>query len=389
MPLIANINQDALLEHTSTVMGAVSLACCVAIILNFLFHEELRTFCFKMICMAVTCQLFCSLSTVMGHVESPLLCGIQATMRAFFQMSLVLWTLAITFTIYITVTKQRMGVERYFMSYNVGIWITSSVLTILPVLTQSYGRDFDNMCWITDENIVSKSWQWIQFYGPLWISYLFIIWMYIKIESGLKLLTIRTQVYLVNRLRKYPFVVFVAYLYPSIHRILLDLSINSMTLNMLHKISVHSGGILYFMLFISSPHVRATNMSYMNWCFNKLKVIHMSPEERKEKTLENPLSFDSDEENERPSTTAESHTKSEKIAWTLNPTSNTRAAAALTTAAMAYGEMGLHDIELSKVNRNTSVISAISTKSISHNMEQTEATDQGEHRVSDSTSSVR
>eukprot|EP01083_Nonionella_stella_P002115 6091_1 len=363
-------------------MGGLSLTCCIVIILNFLLHEKLRTFCFKLICMLVTCQLFCSLSTVMGHVKSPLLCGIQATMKAFFQLSLVLWSLAVTFTMYITVTRQRMGVERYFVHFNLGIWSIASVLTILPALTQSYGRDFDNLCWITDTGIMSKTWHWIQFYGPLWISYGIIIWMMIKIEMGIKSLTIRTQVYTVQRLKKYPLVIFVAYLLPSIHRILLDFSINSMALNMVHKISVHSGGVLFFILFFSSAHVRATNRYFMNCCFRKLKMIHMSPEEQKQKTLENPLSFDSEDE-ERASTT-NSRTKSEVIRYSLNIKTTGHKTAESNTAAVAYGEMGLKDIELRDFNNKTSIISDKTTESISHDARRTESPQHMEYRASDS-----
>ena len=171
--------------------------------------------------------------------------------------------------------------------------------------------------------------------------------MGIKIKMGHKSLTIRTQICLIKRLINYPSVVFITFLLPSIHRILLCNKINSMTLNVFHKISVHSGGILLFVIFVSSKHVRTINMFYINWVLNKLRGIYMRPEEKNEKTLENALSFDSDGENERTSTSSRdigSQTTSVMIDW-LNTSKNK---ATSSTAITALGEMGLNDIELSK-----------------------------------------
>ena len=168
--------------------------------------------------------------------------------------------------------------------------------------------------------------------------------MMIKIQFGYKSSTIRTQIYIIKRLRKYPFVIFIAYLFPSIHRILLDLKVNNLTLNIFHKISVHSGGIILFLIFISSKYVQSINKHYINWCMNKLRCIHMTTEQQRERTLENTVHFDSDDGdgNERNSTsdsnqTIYSQTTSVMIDW-LNTSKKT---AASSTAVTAYGEMGI------------------------------------------------
>ena len=178
-----------------------------------------------------------------------------------------------------------------------------------------------------------------------------------KIEFGHKSLTIRTQVYIIKRLRKYPLVIFIAYLFPSIHRILLYLKINSLTLNIFHKISVHSGGIILFLIFISSQYVRSVNQEYINWCINKLRCIHLTKEQQKEKTLENTVRFDSDDDNvlsDRISTsdsnkTLYSQTTSVMIDW-LNTSKKT---AISSTAVTAYGEMGVELSQKDSYNRES------------------------------------
>ena len=49
MPIILDWDDDIVLERISIVMGTCSLAGCIVVILNFLIHEKLRTFCFKMV----------------------------------------------------------------------------------------------------------------------------------------------------------------------------------------------------------------------------------------------------------------------------------------------------------------------------------------------------
>ena len=192
-----------------------------------------------------------------------------------------------------------------------------------------------------------------------------ILWMMFKIDFGYKSLTIRTQVYIMKRLRKYPFVIFTAYLFPSIHRILLDLTINSLTLNIFHKISVHSGGVLLFLVFISSKYVRSVNQEYINWCMNKVKGIFMTTEQQKEKTLGKTVRFDSDDDenlSDRVSTsdsnkTLYSQTTSVMIDWLNTP----KKTAVSKTAVAAYGEMG---VELSQ--KDTCDRESTSSNSNSH-----------------------
>lgn len=191
-----------------------------------------------------------------------------------------------------------------------------------------------------------------------------ILWMMFKIDFGYKSLTIRTQVYIMKRLRKYPFVIFIAYSFPSIHRILLDLRINSLTLNIFHKISVHSGGIILFLVFISSKYVRSVNQEYINWCINKIRGIFMTTEQQKEKTLGKTVRFDSDDDenlSDRVSTsdsnkTLYSQTTSVMIDWLNTP----KKTAVSKTAVAAYGEMGVelsqketHNRESTSANSNS------------------------------------
>ena len=127
--------------------------------------------------------------------------------------------------------------------------------------------------------------------------------------------------------------------------------------------------------------------------------MHMTPEEQKEKKLENPVDFSSDDEQEQyvnyvavdsishsmiHSASTTCITKSEMIDWWLN-LRKSKQSANITTASIAYGEIGINEIELSKARNQASLTSAKSS-TISQISEQTDMdqAEQPEYRASDS-----
>ena len=127
--MVLDVGADVTLERVTIAMASVSLLSCIVITVHFLVHAKLRTFCFKLVWMLVLSQCFLSLATIIGHVKSWVLCALQAAMRSFFQSALILWSVAIALTMYLIVTRQRMGVQRYFRRFAVAVSVCLCVVS--------------------------------------------------------------------------------------------------------------------------------------------------------------------------------------------------------------------------------------------------------------------
>ena len=127
-----------MLHQLAQTLASLSLICNIAITLNILTHPKLHTFPFKLISTVIISQSFHSISTLMGNVRSPLLCGLQSAMRSFSQFSMISWSVATTFTVFLIVTKHRMGTDRYFKSYFIIITVCCLYIRSLNPLQNSY-----------------------------------------------------------------------------------------------------------------------------------------------------------------------------------------------------------------------------------------------------------
>ena len=230
------------LQKVAQTTSIGSLIGCLFILLNFILYSNLRSFCYRVICLLVICELFNSISGILGgHLKHASLCGIQATIKSFFTIASILWCIAISFTLYMVVVKQKLAVERFFTKYNYSVWSVSLILTGLPALTKSYSHDFDHTCWISSENGVSIAWQFITLYVPLWIGILFISGISFNIYYSVNAVGLRTSKAIYQILRNYQYLVFVTQLFPSIHRIALISKKYNMGLMYIHEFLVHSG----------------------------------------------------------------------------------------------------------------------------------------------------
>ena len=92
-------------------------------------------------------------------------CYIQAVGNSFFELSSVLWTSAIAYTLYLSVMWQMRPeqIEARFPRFLIMCWGVPAILSGLPFIDHAYGVA-GSWCWITD---AQTKWRFIQFYGEL------------------------------------------------------------------------------------------------------------------------------------------------------------------------------------------------------------------------------
>ena len=129
-----------------------------------------------------------------------------------------------------------------------------------------------------------------------------------------------------------------------------------------------------------SPLVKAANKLYVGQLLKRVRLLRLTPQEKKEQQLDNPVEFSSEDEQERASTTC--MTKSEMIDWSLG-LKTPRQSAHLSTATIAYGEVGINGIEFAartaSDGRNQSSLASAKSSTSSEVPEE-----QAEYRASDS-----
>lgn len=108
-------------------------------------------------------------------------CQVQAIILSFFSLSGALWTLYIASSLYAIIVKNSMFFEKYFNHALVSIIVLSFITTIIPVITNSYGK-VAGWCWIPSKGLNTGFYERILlFFIPLWLIILFNLFLYIII----------------------------------------------------------------------------------------------------------------------------------------------------------------------------------------------------------------
>ena len=120
----------------------------------------------------------CALNAVIS-VAAALSCVVQAVTESFFELSSVLWTTSIAFTLYMMFFKRKTikEVEGYFNMYMLFCWGVPLILTIIPGAMDMYGGA-GAWCWIKPGHV---EWRFLQFYIPLWLAVSFNTYVYVVV----------------------------------------------------------------------------------------------------------------------------------------------------------------------------------------------------------------
>ena len=172
-----------------------------------------------------------------------------------------------------------------------------------------------------------------------------ILWMDCKIRRGIGAVHIPSQRDMVDQLRKYPVVIFIVFTFPSIHRIALDLGVHSEALGVVQTLCIHCGGVLLFIVFISTPLVRSVNTEFMKRCFRiKGNETSVDGPDSQKSAGSNQTTLRLDVDGNGRESDDISDTQSEQIKWSLSFKTPKRCAVE-SSAQSVYGEHGVVELE--------------------------------------------
>jgi hypothetical protein len=227
--------------QASSVMSAFSLCGSIFIVLCYFGLPHLRKFAFKLVMILsltdVANQAFdfvtpspADLDEMERNKTTTTECLVQAIGNSIFELSSVLWTTAIAATLYMFIFK-RMQAEQVEKTLPIMFAVCFGIplfLGLLPLSNGAYGPS-GAWCWIrTAEGY--DYWQFIIFYGPLWLAVAFNTFVYVRTWRLLRQ-TLRTsanaatdETYkrfraVMSRLQMYPFILIAVWLFASINRV--------------------------------------------------------------------------------------------------------------------------------------------------------------------------
>ena len=216
-------------ESYSIIACAVlSVIGCVFIIISGLLLKKLQTYAFRLVIYLSVADLIASISNnytgfLVPGDRSSSWCTTQAVLQNASQLSSLLITFLISFSLFEMIVKENYRVKIY-EAYIIALsFIIPILMTPLPYTTNSYG-DSNGWCWIEYDKGVDIMWMIIEFYGPLLILFFVNIYFYYRIykkiwyDSGLDTNSkiIRK---LLNRLKMYPIVLIICFGPSLFHRI--------------------------------------------------------------------------------------------------------------------------------------------------------------------------
>ncbi|KAK3589962.1 hypothetical protein CHS0354_034987 [Potamilus streckersoni] len=238
---------------------------------------------------------FMCISYLMGELHPDgVLCDFQAWWMTFFDWSVLLWVVCITFNLYMNAVLGKIT-EKYEWLYHLVCWSTSLLFSCLPFIGDHYGPA-GAWCWIKDD------WQWRVgiWYGPLiaLILLMFVVYVYMSCTLNRRVArwegmydpdTERSKQLLrddIKPLRAYPFVYLAVTIFPLVNRIqnAIDPSHAVFPLVLLASITVPLHGALNALVFgmdretlkrLTPLHIKMAFQSH----FERGAEIHEFPSE--------------------------------------------------------------------------------------------------------------
>jgi len=249
--------ENEVLSVIRIVASTISMMGSLFIIVMYLAYEDLRKFAFKLVVMLSVCDVILGIGNYLGNGnQDNLLCHIQGFIIQLGSISGVFWTGVIAYSIWEVVLRQppSVDIEKKFTKFQIVVWSSSLVLSILPFFSKNYG-DADGWCWISRYGKHSPFWGtiWIMvcFYIPLWITIFCIIIIYRK---TLRVLDRSAEPF--KRMRWYPMVLIATYFFATIDRVWQMFRKADFTLSMFRVLFVSLAGLFNVLIYGWTPAVK-------------------------------------------------------------------------------------------------------------------------------------
>jgi len=269
-------SEQSAIFAVSTTFSVFSMVGASLIIFSYYKFPNLRKFSFKLVLfMSITDGMGCISYLIGNPTDQSGLCTFQGFMQQLFQLSSILWTTAISTTLYRAVVK-RMGSKELMMRYHLICSGVPTLFALLPLTTSSYGNTAA-WCWIyveEDSPTIGQLWRFFLFYLPLWGAVVFNGYTYYisnRAMKGLFLSNDDQQIpkkyrNLMRRLNAYPLILAGCWFFATINRI--QNAINPQNplfwLYMLQVVGRSLQGTLNAIAYGLNENVRAEWASYLH-----------------------------------------------------------------------------------------------------------------------------
>eukprot|EP01084_Bolivina_argentea_P036752 67964_1 len=162
----------------------LSLFSSIFIIINYFIISSLRhQLSYKLILWVAVSDLIFAIANCMGAPTNEIICILQGIILQFGSVASVFWVVAISWTINYLMNSNKLPtrgkLKRTLLTMHIIIWTVSSITTIIPLFTHTYGPA-GGWCWFKDDKLIDIIWRYLLFYCIVWISIIYMICIYIK-----------------------------------------------------------------------------------------------------------------------------------------------------------------------------------------------------------------
>lgn len=296
-----------LLTGAQQVLAALSLTGGLFVLYSVIRWSELRSFAYRCVSMLVLAQVIGSAVHLLPEAdEGDPLCYTQALFTSVAWVATMLWSMATAFTLHMAFLQERTTfdsgeIEGHSLVYNTFCWGVSLILALLPLTTNSYGRnpvgqtiDDDGeendvtqhhsaSCWLLTTGTTPFVWRIIQVYIPMWLATIYCIWVCIRVRMKMDAMhaaSIRYGVQtiepmsermsharlLIVRLRNYPLMLIFCHMAAVINRAYQLFAPPVMWFNVVQILFLSVQGLVTASIFACTPEVCSVLMRPPSIC---------------------------------------------------------------------------------------------------------------------------
>ena len=245
------------LYYSAVISSSLSLFGSLSIISTILLIQDLQSLMFRLLLSMAISNTITSISMLIPHFSTSLLCKIQGFLLSFGSYSSLLWTACIMRSLYKLIVFEQNVNNKFELFSHIFIWSTSIIISSIGINYYEYQQVF---CWIKDLKYTYL--MIIEFHGPFLIVLTYDIIICAKIWLYLKSCRESEEIVHIKRLALkkfvfYPVILLTCYIPVIIHRFFERFTNAGLVIDYLTVIGDSIVGFACFLFFISNKSVRS------------------------------------------------------------------------------------------------------------------------------------